>query len=285
MSIDLSKLPAPNVVEPLNFETILATIKADVIALAPEVEAVLQLESEPITKLVEAFAYREMLLRARINDAAQSVMLAYAAASDLDHLVALLGVQRLDGESDDRLRTRAQLSLEGYSTAGPVRSYIYHALSASTQVLDVFVDSPAPGAVRVVVLAQPSAANPGGVPGAELLQTVLSGVSANDVRPLCDEVNVAPAAVLTYAVSASLVCLPGPDAQVVLGAASAACQAYVDQQFRLGYDVTVSGLYAALHQPGVMRVNLVSPATDVVVAPDQAARCTSVSVSFGGVNT
>ena len=283
MSIDLTKLPAPAVVESLNFETILATIKADVIANYPDAASTLQLESEPITKLIEVFAYRELMLRARINDAARSVMLAYASSSDLDHLAALVGVSRLDGETDERLRYRTQLSLEGFSTAGPVLSYVFHALSASNQVKDVYVHSPIPGDVRVVVLAAPSTENPGGVPAADLLTAVGSELNAEDIRPLCDTVSVLPAAVITYTVAATLTCVPGPDTAVVLAAAIAAIESYTADQFRLGYDITVSGIHAALHQPGVMRVDLTSPPASIVVASDQAARCVSVSVSIAGV--
>lgn len=283
MSIDIYKLPAPTVVEPLDFETILATLKADIIALAPEIEAKLALESEPVTKLLEVFAYRELLLRARVNDAAKSVMLAYATGSDLDQLAALMNVARLNGEADERLRVRVQLSLEGFSTAGPVLSYVFHALSASNEVKDVYVDSPVQGDVRVVVLAVPSTGNPGGVPASALLQTVGNVVNRDDVRPLCDNVSVVSATVVTYSVSAALVILPGPDTALVMAAAQAACEQYVDEQFRLGFDITVSGLHAAIHQPGVMRVDLISPASSMVIAADHAARCTGVTLALSGV--
>jgi len=283
VSIDLSLLPAPAVIEPLDYETILATIKADVLALAPELADVLALESEPITKLCQVVSYRELLLRARINGAARATMLAYAEGTDLDHRVALIGVERLPGESDTRLRARAQISPEGYSTAGPTLSYVFHALSASTQVADVYVDSPAPGDVRVTVLALPSANNPGGAPGAALLDQVRAALNADDVRPLNDNVVVEAASIITYAVSATLVFLPGPDIATAMQAAATVCQEYVDGQFKLGYDVTVSGLHAALHQPGVMRVDLVSPTGNIIVANNRAARCTGVTVNFGGV--
>lgn len=281
--IDLALLPAPTVVEPLAFETIFATIKVDVIAKYPECAAALALESEPITKLVEVFAYRELMLRARINDAARSVMLAYATSTDLDHLAALVGVLRLDGETDARLRSRTQLSLEGFSTAGPVRSYVFHALSASNQVRDVYVHSPLPGDVRVVVLAEPSVQNPDGVAGADLLAVVQATLSADDVRPLCDNVSVSSASVLDYTISATLTCLPGPDVTVVQAAALTAVRAYAQTQFRLGYDIAVSGLHAALHQPGVVRVDLLQPSTSIAVAVDQAALCTGFSVTIAGV--
>ncbi len=49
---------------------------------------VLALESEPIVKNLQENTYREVLLRQRINEAAQAAMLAYAIGSDLDQLAA-----------------------------------------------------------------------------------------------------------------------------------------------------------------------------------------------------
>ena len=288
MSVDLSLLPPPQVVEPLSYEAIFEARKARLLELTDEPErpalaATLALEAEPLTILLQESAYQEMLLRQRVNEAAKSVMLAYASGADLDHLAALLDVQRLEGESDHRLRHRAQLSSEGKSTAGPVLSYVFHALSASPMVRDVYVSSPAPGEVRATILANPDASNPNGVPGPDLLATVQAALSADDVRPLCDTVSVAAANVTTYTVSAALICMPGPDVAVVVSLAQATCQQYVNEQFKLGRDITISGLHAALHQPGVMRVDLATPATTLVIGPDSAARCTGVSVTLAGV--
>ncbi|SFB30595.1 baseplate assembly protein [Azotobacter beijerinckii] len=283
--IDLSQLPPPNIIETLDYEAILAERKARLIGLYPAdeqatVSAQLELESDPRTKLLQENAYRELLLRARINDSARAVMLAYAKGADLDHLVASppLNLRRLDGESDERLRKRAQLSPEGYSTAGPVQSYIYHALSASPQVRDATVSSPTPGTVRLAILAEPE-----GTPSAGLLSAVLARVSADDVRPLTDQVEVVAAEIIPYRVVARLLLNPGPDSTVVLAAAEAARAAYVEQQFRLGHDVSISGLHAALHQPGVTRVDLLDPTESLVVAAHQAARCVGVDIAVSGV--
>ncbi len=46
-AIDLSKLPSPDVIESLNFETILQFIKDDFTEHAPEHAGVLDLESDP----------------------------------------------------------------------------------------------------------------------------------------------------------------------------------------------------------------------------------------------
>jgi phage-related baseplate assembly protein len=68
---------------------------------------------------------------------------------------------------------------------------------------------------------------------------------------------------------------------LVIEAANAAVSAFVEDNHRLGRDITLSGLYAALHQPGVQNVALASPAADLVVSTSKAAFCTGVSVVFG----
>ena len=102
--VDLTGLAPPPVVEQLGYEAILTAMTADLRARDPDFDA--WVESEPVMKLLEIAAYRELLLRYRINQAARSVMLAYAAGADLDHLGALLGVTRSTGETDEQLRRR-----------------------------------------------------------------------------------------------------------------------------------------------------------------------------------
>lgn len=82
--VDLNQLAAPDVVEVLDYETILAERKATLVSLYPEeqqeaVARTLTLESEPIVKLLEENAYREVIWRQRVNEAARAVMLAYAS--------------------------------------------------------------------------------------------------------------------------------------------------------------------------------------------------------------
>ncbi|MDP3438222.1 MAG: baseplate assembly protein, partial [Azonexus sp.] len=73
MTIDLAAISAPEIIEPLSFEAILAARKARFIELAPDMAPVMDLESEPAVKLLEEASYDELLLRDRINLAAQAV--------------------------------------------------------------------------------------------------------------------------------------------------------------------------------------------------------------------
>lgn len=292
-AINLAQVAPPDVIEPLDFEQILAAMLADLLERAPELDA--QVESEPLMKLLEVCAYRELQLRARINDAARAVMLPYSTGADLDNLGSLFGVERLlispavptavppsaaVYESDSDFRYRIQLSLEGLSTAGPEGAYIFHALSADGQVLDASATSPSPGQVLITVLSRSGT----GVPDAALLSTVLAKLSDESVRPLTDYVHVQAATIAQYQVTATLYFYAGPDREVIMANARAALEGYTNGQHRLGLDVTLSGIYAALHQPGVQRVDLASPAANLVVNRQSASYCTAITLIDGGLD-
>lgn len=297
--IDLSKLPAPAVIEVIDVEAILAVRKAQLVSYYPVEEqataaAEIALESDPRNKMLQEAAYREMILRQRINDAAQANMLAYSNDEDLDNLAAFYSVERLvtdpgqpdatppvpaTYETNTSLRSRTQMAPEGFSTAGPEGAYKFHALSASGDVRDVAIDSPTPGQVRVTVLSDDG----DGVPTAALLALVDQALNHEDVRPLTDQVLTVPAEVLPFRVVARLVMLPGPTPAPVIAAAEKATRNYV-QDCKLGADVTLSGLYAALHQPGVQSVQLIEPAGPVECATNQAAYCTGIDVNLAGVD-
>jgi len=289
-AIDLSKLPAPSVVEALSFEDILANIKADFVTRAPDYANVLDTPSEPIVKLLESAAYVALNLRQRVNDAGRAVLLATATGADLDNIAALFNVKRplvtpanADAqpptvavyENDSRLRSRVQMSLEGFTTAGTVGAYQFHALAASALVKDAAITSPVPGQVQVSVLASQGT----GTADQSLLDTVATALDL--VRPLTDQVVMQSATIIDYTVSATLTMFAGPDASVVRSAAQTAVEAYVVDHHRFGYDITLSGLYAALHQPGVQNVTITSPSASLVITYAQAAHCSSVSVVVG----
>ncbi|MCD8548385.1 MAG: baseplate J/gp47 family protein, partial [Aeromonadaceae bacterium] len=122
-----------------------------------------------------------------------------------------------------------------------------------------------------------------GTASAELITAVTSAINADDIRPLTDHVTVQTAIIHPYSVEATLYVYPGPDSSVVMANAQAALEAYVAQVHRIGRDVPRSGLYAALHQAGVQRVELLSPADDLAIYDDEAAWCQSITLTLGGV--
>lgn len=295
-AINLDRLPAPQIIEQPDFETIFAARKARLIELAPHLAPALELESEPLVKLLQEDSYRELILRAAVQDAGAGNLLAFASGAVLDHLAAFYGVERLviqeaDAsvsppieellEDDARLRARVQLAPEAVTTAGSIGSYTFWALSASTLVKDVAIfDETPPGEVHVVVLSTEE----DGAPDQALIDLVNDALSADDVRPLSDTVIVSAASIITYEIEATLTYYPGPDSQVILDAAQEAVERYVSEHHRLGHDITLSGIYAALHQEGVQNVQLTSPASDLILSDAQAAHCTGISINEGGRN-
>lgn len=289
--ISLAALPDPQVVEQLDYEQILEERKAYMISLWPadeqdKIAARLALESDPLTKLLEENAYRELLLRQRVNEAALATLLAKAWGADLDQVVANYNVARLvitpaTGdepavlESDDALRERAQMAFEGLSTAGPRNSYIFHARSADGRVADATAESPSPAVVVVTVQAL---AGNGSAP-ADLVAAVKSYLSDEDRRPLADRLTVQGVQVLNYTVNATLyLATTGPESEPIRATALAQLNALVHARRRLGVEVSASAIYAALHVEGVRKVVLAGW-TDLVPTPAQAAYCTGITLN------
>lgn len=298
--IDLTLLPTANIIEPLDFETILGARKARLVELTPadqqaDVAATLAIASEPIVKLLEENAYRELLLRQRINEAARAVTLALSAGADLDQMAANLNTARQvlspgdptatppvppTVEPDADLRVRAQMAYEGLSVAGPSGAYVYHSLSADAEVADVTAVSPLPCEVLVTVLSRTG----DGTASPALLDKVMTALSDEDIRPVGDRVTVQSATIVPYTIDATIYMFPGPEAELIRAAAETALQTFITTQRRLGRDIRRSALFAALHVEGVQRVELTEPALDLVLDTSQAAWCSLTSVTVGGVD-
>lgn len=291
-AIDLSRLPAPEVVETLDYERVLETLRArfEASALARGVAIDTFVESDPVMILLEAAAYEIVLERQQRNDDARALMLAYAAGADLEQIAANVGVYRrqiapadpsaippapavLEGDAD--LRRRAQLAPESWTNAGTGPAYIFHALSIDG-VLDASATSPAPGEVEVTVLGT------GGVTTPALVDAVRDHLLHEDIRQLTDDLAVQGATAIPFDVTAALTLYPGPAAGPILAEAGVRLDAHLATLGRLGHDVTRSGLFAALHVPGVQNVTLTAPAADLVIAPHEAAIAGTVTVSEGG---
>jgi phage-related baseplate assembly protein len=295
--IDLSRLPAPDIVETINYETLLAERKAKLVSLYPvdqqaNIAEALTLESEPVNIHLQENAYREIVLRQRVNDAARAVMLAYATKGDLEQLAALFDIQRLtivepdpgneiDGiyENDSDLRARTQLAPQGFSVAGPEGAYISHARNADGRILDASATSPEPCEVVVTVLSREG----DGTADQTLIDKVTAALQADDVRPLTDLVKVRGATIKRYSIRATLVFFAGPDRSVVLAEANRGVAAYAEEMRKLGMAITLDGIYAAARPAGVQKVILDSPLDDIPASKLEATYCTGVELIDGGV--
>ena len=346
----LENLPYPNVIEELNFNKLLKGIKELFKGYLNDDEISL-LESDRFSALLETLAYRELLLRARINESVKSMLLPYASGSDLDNVVAIYGIERLQGEkpmadieltlsivkdsdtivpaksvfrsekggiailkdsvvikrgelkatgkivfdefikestvkceliqtplpfvlkakqtsnfsggadkeSDDRLRQRAVLSLERFSTAGSAKAYIYQALSANTKVEEVSVLNGGAGIVNVYLKTSDMSE--------ATRQSVEDHLNGEKVRPLTDTGNVKNATIKEIEIVAELE-LTDMFLQDEIDKAVKSSRSSLN----LGEDLNLSYIYSVLHKNGVYRVNLKAPATDTKVNDDSFIR-------------
>jgi phage-related baseplate assembly protein len=291
--IDLDSLSAPDVVESLDFEAIYQALVSDFSRLYPQFTAVL--ESDPVVKLLELAGYREMLIRARVNDAARSNLLAFAAGSDLDHLAAFYGVARLESEPDSRFRLRTQFQIAAIAGNGTRERYRQISLEASHYVLDAAVLQPAAGQVDIALWIADLAADEAGVAldhadypalNAAHHEAVRAAVEAafsgDDSRMLGVPLTVREAAPAPLDVSATIYresTAPTDLAERL----RAALPGRISEHAQLGRDAPRSWLLSLLHVSGVSRVELSAPADDLILLADQFIEAGNIEIHDGGV--
>jgi len=289
-AIDLSQIPAPDVIEPLDYETIYAEMIAKLREFIPDFDD--SIESDPAVRALQVAAYYRLLDRQRVNDASRANMLAYATGADLDNLGAYYGVVRLTltpadeeagtaavTESDEDFRRRIALAPEGFSVAGPRGAYIFYALSADSDVADANAISPAACEVEVYVLSRTG----NGEASPALLAAVEAALSGEDTRPIGDLVTVHSADIVEYAIAATLPTFAGPDKDVVLAEAQARIDKWVADNRKIGRNVNRAAICAALFPGGVENVLLASPPADIPIDETQAGHCTGITLNWGGV--
>lgn len=270
MSINLANVPLPAVVETLSFEETLAEMQADLIERYPDIAPVLQLESALVNKLMQVFAYREMLLRARVNDAARGLMLATATGTDLDNFAADFGMERLvigeddDGnpiyESDEDFRQRRNLAPDGYAAAGPENAYKYFALSADGRIKQVEAIKGENNRCDVILLGRYG----DGSVEQEIVTKVYEALSPKTRRPLTDNVYVRSVAVTTQTIRVQVKLQTGPDPATIAAKAKASIEAYARERSAIGTVLRVDGIIGAAHAGNALEsVSVMEPAADV----------------------
>ncbi|MCA8198885.1 baseplate J/gp47 family protein [Burkholderia vietnamiensis] len=295
--IDLSSLPLPDALEVLDFETIYATRKAAMVSLWPadeqaEIAATLELESEPLARLLQENSYRELVWRQRVNDAVRAVMLAFAMGNDLEQRAALFGLMRLIVtpadpannveavmEDDDSLRERIQLAPQGFSVAGPSAAYVTKARAVDGRIIDAQSSRPRAGDVLVTLLSSEG----DGTASRELCDAVAAALSAEDQRPLNDTVLVESAEIVRYRIRARGYTRSAVGAEVLIEQAKKNAQAYADKVHRIGIGVAESAIKGVCQAAGLSKTELIEPTGDIAIDRTQASYCVEVVIEYGGI--
>ena len=288
-TIDLSQLPAPEVIEQLDFEAYLAEFKADFLALC-EAEGidydVSALESDPIVMVLQVASQRETKLRGVVNDKCKAIMLAYTQRSDLDGLAALYSLRRAVVtpatatepavmEADERYRARVQGAPEALSVAGPFGAYVHLALRSDPSIKHVQTFSiEGTGEVHVLPLVDTG----DGTPSSELIERIHLALSKDDAVPGTDIPVVRPPLVTHYQTALKLLVKRGPDRSAIEAVARSQVEAYLRSRHRVGDPVYLTGITAAAKVGGVENVIVDAPLSDLVPARDAAFWCSHIAI-------
>lgn len=186
---------------------------------------------------------------------------------------------------DDEYYELMRASMDAYSCAGARGGYIYFAKQVSTEIADVLAVSPTPGVVKLYVLM-----DDGELASEEVKNKVLAACSADEVRPLTDQVFVEDAEVVSYDVAFTYYIQTGSSGSAA--DIAAAVQMAVDefntwQRAKLGRDINPSRLINLLMQTGIKRVDLKAPAFTVLRDGSdkdvpQVAALGSITITNGG---
>lgn len=185
-----------------------------------------------------------------------------------------------EGEDDEALRERIQWAPEKYSVAGPTGAYRFWAKSVSPAIDDVQAYSPQPGQMAIVLLMAD-----GELPSSALLDATTAALSADTLRPLCDEVLVRPPEVVAFDIE--FIYYINTEQQAIATAIQAAVQQAVSdyqawQRARLGRDIDPSQLIHLVKQAGAGRVDITQPVFTAVELW-QVAVCADVALVYGGL--
>jgi len=158
-------------------------------------------------------------------------------------------------ESDDEFKARIRVSLADKSTAGSAMTYKSYALKADERCEDVNVLCPSAGVVDVVYYSKYAD---------ELMQErIETALSAEDVRPLTDKVQVKKANEIHFDLKAHLKIKNGLDSSLVYREAINSATARFSS-LKIKESVTVAQMIDALMVDGVLDVVLES----VPIEPD-----------------
>lgn len=177
-----------------------------------------------------------------------------------------------DEEDDDDYRERIHLSNSTFSTAGPTKAYQYYAKSADESIIDVVVDSPSACVVNIYVLTDT------GAPAQAILDKVEAICSADDVRPLTDQVNALAPTEVSYDIELKYYTTAEDEADCVdtIEGDGGVIEQFEDWQAgAIGRNINPDKLMAMCMSPsdgtGCLRVDITSPSAATIGAHQVAA--------------
>lgn len=186
-----------------------------------------------------------------------------------------------DIETDDAFTLRIYQSPAGYSVAGPMDAYIFHARQAIADIGDVIAYTPEPGAVDVVFMM-----SDGSIPNADKLKELEEALSADDIRPLTDTVTTKAPEEVSYNIQLNYYIARSDQnrASTIQQQVTEAIKAYKQWQRHIGRDISASMLVHYIMAAGAKRVEVIEP-TFTPLERSQVAKCAEEAVTYGGLES
>ncbi|MGO4287552.1 baseplate J/gp47 family protein [Bosea sp. TAB14] len=290
IAIDLSRLPPPDAILPLDHPTLLAAFVTqflayweDLRATRPELPSFTaeSLATDPAIVIGRVTAYLRLLDRAMVNNAIRAVLAPLAKKADLDNVVARQGVVRLETapgvpETDEQLFHRYLLSF-GRAAAGSIDRILFDAWKAWPAMWDARVNGFAVhgrrGETDLVI------AGAGGITPTENLAAVRAAVTAPSSKVEAIGMFVLAATPLTYAVSQVIKVPVGPDAELVRLEAAARVAAATDARHLIGGTIQRDLVAGSAYGASIAEVAHASPTADVAASPYQIPVRTDLSIT------
>lgn len=190
-----------------------------------------------------------------------------------------------DDETDEELKERIRLAPSSFSSAGPVGAYKSFARRAHPAIVDIAVtighdeeNEIIPGQVDIFPLLDGDQ-----VLTDEIRDAVLAECNDEKVRPLTDTVVVKSPTKIDYTLNIEVKLLNDADETAVVGQMRSNLEAYRDaRKNKLGIDVVRSQIIGVSQIPLVYGVNVLSPASDIVVNESSFTNCTGITITVVG---
>lgn len=272
MLVKLIELPELKIIEAVSYEDNKQKLLSLITAISPDITLP---ESSENMALLETFAYEMTYRDMSLNERFRQVLPTLAQGENLDEMcLSFYGTSRVDGEADEAFLLRSLYSLQQSTTAGAEWSYIYHAKSVDSRIMDVLPYRSNDGEVTISWHAVSEDADV----LAQLQNDITTQLNLPDIRPLCTVQIIKQATVVSFNVEATLKLALTIDAELIKVQASSQVRAFTDL-LKIGQEVKLSKLIALLHVEGVSEVVMVSPADTIVIDKESVAVCVDILLS------
>ena len=186
-----------------------------------------------------------------------------------------------DVETDDELRERIYMAPEGYTTAGSLEAYRYHAIRFDSTLEDVAVFSPAPNEVTIVALQ-----DGGVIPSGEYIENLQKFISRDDIRMLTDKVSVKAPQTMPYDVDVEYWINKSDEdrAETIQKSVNEAVEEFINwQKGNSGRDIVRDKLRYLMIRAGAKRVEIAKSPQFMTVGRDTVAVLGRKSIRYQGL--